>query len=329
MLSNTFAGAAVSLGFAYYLANLLPLVPIQWIAAVICIGFTMINFFGVRESAVLNNFLVVAKLLILAFFCVFGVFYANNGNFVPFAPFQRGVLVGAFYIFFAYGGFARVAVVAEEVKDAKRNVPKAILLSLVISTVFYIAVGTVAVGLVGGQKLSGSNSPLAEAIGATGSSIAVQIVSLGGLLATASVLLTSILGVSRMAYSMARRRDLPLTLSKLHSKHNTPYYSVWITGVLMALLVLLIDLSSVVAISTFAMLFYYASANISALRLRKDKRMYPQFVPTVGVGTCIALLVVILFTSPQAWIIGLAGLIIGSLYYFARRMLSPKTVGAS
>jgi APA family basic amino acid/polyamine antiporter len=322
MLSNTFSGAAVSLGFAYYLTNLFPMLPAQWAAAVLCICFTVINYLGIRESALLNNFLVVAKLFILGFFCIFGLLYANPAHFFPFMPIQTGVLIGAFYIFFAYGGFARVAVVAEEVKDAKRNVPRAILLSLAISTIFYIAVGAVAVGLVGSSKLSSSNSPLAEAMGATGSPVAVQIVSFGGLLATASVLLTSILGVSRVACAMARRNDLPQTLSKLHARYNTPYHSVWITGILMALLVLLIDLSSVVAISTFAMLFYYASANISALRLQKEKRMYPNVVPALGVITCLSLLVIILFISPQAWTIGLAGLLAGTVYYFAKRKIS-------
>lgn len=322
MLSNTFSGAAVSLGFAYYLTNLLPMLPAQWGAAVLCICFTVINYLGIRESALLNNFLVVAKLFILGFFCIFGLFYTNPANFSPFMPIQTGVLVGAFYIFFAYGGFARVAVVAEEVKDAKRNVPRAILLSLAISTIFYVAVGAVAVGLVGSSRLSSSNSPLAEAIGATGSPVAVQIVSFGGLLATASVLLTSILGVSRVAYAMARRNDLPQTLSTLHARYNTPYHSVWITGILMALLVLLIDLSSVVAISTFAMLFYYASANISALRLQEEKRMYPHIVPALGVIMCISLLVIVLFISPQAWTIGLAGLLAGTVYYFAKRKIS-------
>jgi APA family basic amino acid/polyamine antiporter len=99
--------------------------------------------------------------------------YVDSSNFASFNPLQLGVLSGAFYIFFAYGGFARVAVVAEEVKDAKRNVPRAILISLAISTIVYIFVGLVAVGLIGAPKLAESNSPLTEAIGATGNSLAV------------------------------------------------------------------------------------------------------------------------------------------------------------
>jgi APA family basic amino acid/polyamine antiporter len=320
ILSNTFAGAAVSLGFAHYLTALLPILPANWIAAIICIAFTMLNFFGIRQSALINNFLVAAKLLILAFFIILGLAYINPSNFTPFAPFQVGVFYGACYIFFAYGGFARVAVIAEEVKDAKRNVPKAILLSLAISTIVYILVGVVAVGLIGSSKLSDPSSPaLTHAISATGNATAVYVVSAGGLLATASVLLTSILGVSRMAYAMARRKDIPQTLSKLHPRYNTPYYSIWIIGALMTLLALFIDLTKVVAISTFALLFYYAFANVSAIRLKVQKRLYPRFVPILGAITCLALLIFILFASPQAWIIGAAGLATGMICYWAKK----------
>ena len=319
ILSNTFAGAAVSLGFAHYLTALLPILPANWIAAILCIAFTMLNFFGIRQSALINNFLVAAKLLILAFFIILGLAYINPSNFTPFAPFQVGVFYGACYIFFAYGGFARVAVIAEEVKDAKRNVPKAILLSVIISTIVYILVGVVAIGLVGAPELANSNSPLTKAINITGNTAAAYIISIGGLLATASVLLTSILGVSRVAYAMAKREDIPQTLSKLHQKYNTPYYSIWTIGALMTLLALFIDLTKVVAISTFALLFYYAFANVSALRLKVQKRLYPQFVPILGTATCLALLIFILFASPQAWIIGVAGLTAGAIYYMAKK----------
>jgi APA family basic amino acid/polyamine antiporter len=281
------------------LSAVFPFTPVNLVAAFLCIGFTALNSIGIRQSAVLNNFLVVTKMLILMFFCIFGLAYMNLGNFTPFVPLEVGVLYGTYYIFFAYGGFARVAVVAEEVKDAKRNVPRAILLSLAISTVFYIIVGIVAIGLVGAPALSNSNSPLNVAMNATGNATAVYLISAGGLLATASVLLTSILGVSRVAYAMSKRRDIPQTFGKLHPKFNTPYYSVWFLGILMALLVLFVDLTKVVAISTFATLFYYSIANVAALRLKAQNRLYPSIVPVLGLVTCLVLQVFIFFVSPQ------------------------------
>jgi len=325
VLSNTFAGAAVALGFAYYFTALYPVLSVNIIAALIATSFTVFNYLGARESARLNNFLVVAKLVVLAFFVVFGLGFIRSANYVPFQPFQTGVLLGAVYIFFAYGGFARAAVIAEEIKDARRNVPRAILIALGISTVVYVLVGLVAVGLIGAGGLSGSNSPLRDAMAVTGNGVAVDIISVGGMLATASVLLTSILGVSRMAYAMARRRDLPQVLSRLHVKYNTPYVAVWIVGAATILLALLGDVSGVVVVSSFAMLFFYTLANVAAFRLRMEKRVYPRFLPAVGMVTCFLFLVFTFFASFQSWLVGVVCLIIGALYYFAKQKLSNAT----
>ncbi|MEM3754121.1 MAG: amino acid permease [Candidatus Bathyarchaeia archaeon] len=326
ILSNIFTGAAVSLGFAYYFIALFPSLCAKWIAATLCIAFTALNFLGIRQSAILNNFLVVAKLSILALFIIFGLMHINLANFTPFFPFKTGVVYGAYYIFFAYGGFARVAMVAEEVKDASQNVPRAILFSLAISTAFYILVGFVAVGLIGSSKLSNSNSPLIEAISVTRNSVAIGLVSAGGLLAMASVLLTSILGVSRIAYAMARRKDLLQIFSKLHPKYNTPHYSIWSVGILMTLLVLSIDLTKIVAISTFAQLLYYAIANISSLRLKTQKRLYPSIVPALGAFTCLVLLITTFFILPQAWIVGIVGLMIGVVYYIIKKQFNTNAL---
>ena len=192
LIANTFTGAAVSLGFAYYLTATFHSLPTSYVAAALCLVFTVLNLVGAKESASVNNVLVAIKLAVLAFFVVFGIFHVNAGNFIPFVPFSNGVLYGTFFIFFAYGGFARAAVVAEEIRDAKRNVPRAMLLSLGISMGIYVLVGLIAVGLIGPVELAASPSPLSTAMGTTGNSLAIQIISVGGLVATASVLLTSI-----------------------------------------------------------------------------------------------------------------------------------------
>jgi len=318
IVSNTFAGSAVALGFAHYFCSIFPLPPPNWIAAFLCASFTILNFLGVRESAFLNNILVTAKLGILGFFVIYGMLYVDFSNFIPFNPFQWGVLSGAFYIFFAYGGLARVAVIAEEVKDARRNVPRAILISLTISTIIYILVGLVSVGLIGADKLAETKSPLMEAIRASKNPLAAHIVSAGGLIATASVLLTTILGISRMAYAMARRGDLPQVLGKLHSKYNTPHYSIGIFGGIIILLVLLIDIASVVAVSNFALLFYYTLANVAALKLKIEKRRYTPIVSVFGAVTCMILLVFTVLASPHAFAMGGLTLAAGAI---AHRLL--------
>jgi APA family basic amino acid/polyamine antiporter len=324
LVSNTFSGAAVSLGFAAYLASAIPGVPTNIVAAVMCLVFTSLNLVGAKQSSTVNNVLVAIKLAVLAFFVLFGVLSVNSQNFTPFTPVSSGVLYATFFIFFAYGGFARVSVVAEEIKDPKRNVPRALLLSLGISMLIYVLVGFVAVGLLGAGGLAASESPLSSAIMMTGSSQAVQLVAIGGLVATASVLLTSILGVSRMAYSMARRKDLPTALSAL-SRFSVPYYTIIGTGVLMAVLVLFVDLTQVVAISTFALVFTYCITNIAAYKL-KNGNTQRRFLPLAALATCLMLLVFLLLASTQAWIIGVAFLLAGTVYYIILRRVRKRVL---
>jgi APA family basic amino acid/polyamine antiporter len=301
-----------------------PFLPVNIVAAVTCLGFTALNFVGVRQSAAMNNALVVVKLAVLGFFVVFGLFFVNTANFLPFQPYSSGVLFGAYYIFFAFAGFARATVIAEEVKDARRNVPRAVGLSLAISTVVYVLVGIVAVGLVGSTSLASSSSPLSYAIGASGSSLAVQVVSFGGLVATASVLLTGILGVSRMAFSMARRNDLPRSLNLLSAKFGTPYVSIWVVGVVMALLAYFVDLTGVVVISTFALLFWYVLVNLAAFRLKCEKRFCPRWLPVLGLSSCVLLLIVVLFVALFAWTAGVACLLAGAVFYGFRKNLQKE-----
>ncbi len=319
LVANTFTGAAVALGFAYYLSAAFPSLPTNLVAAGLCLAFTGLNLIGAKESTRVNNILVAIKLTVLAFFVAFGALHFNGSNFLPFNPLTSGVLYGSFFIFFAYGGFARVAVVAEEVKDAKRNVPKALVLSLAIAMVVYVLVGVVAIGLLKPAGLAASGSPLDSAMRVSGNSLAVQIISVGGLVATASVLLTAILGVSRMAYSMARGNDLPSFLARVHHRFFTPYYAILLAGVLMAGLVFL-DLTSVIAVSTFALLFTYCVCNIAAFKLKGAGKL-SKILPLLGLATCIMLLAFILFASTQAWIIGVVFLLAGSVYYVIHKKL--------
>jgi len=321
IFSNVFVGAAVSLGFAHYLVTLVPTLSANAVAAVICLLFTLLNYVGVRQSAVVNNILVVSKILILVFFIALGLGFVNFKNFRPFAPNGFiGVLEGTSLIFFAYFGYARVTILAEEVKDASRTIPRAIILALALSTALYALIGFVAVGLIGSYSLSESASPLADAIGVTGNSVAVFVVSLGALIATASVLLMTILGVSRMAFAMARNKQLPMFLSRIHPKFQPPHYAVGITGVLSTLLVFG-GFARVVAVSTFSLLFHHALVNLSASRLGVEHRRYPRFVPYVGLILCLVLLA---FLSREAWAIGTLGLTIGTIYYWSRTKMQRQ-----
>jgi APA family basic amino acid/polyamine antiporter len=322
VFSNIFVGAAVSLGFAQYFATLFPALPVKGIAVIICLIFILINSIGLKESTILNNLLVTVKVLILLFFIAFGLGFFRITNLSPLAPAGiSGILSGAALIFFAYTGFARVTIMAEEVQDPRVTIPRSIYLALAISTILYIFVSIIAVGLVGAPALSQSGSPLADAIRATGSSPAVLLISTGAMIATASVLLTTIMGISRIVFAMSRKGDLPAFLNRLHPRFNTPHYAIWISGACMIAAILLADLTLVVAVSTFAMLVFYLIADIAAFRIPSNYQQFPRIVPVIGAVSCIAL---IGFLTLNSWIIGCIGLAIGMVYYGIHRQATKR-----
>jgi APA family basic amino acid/polyamine antiporter len=320
LLSNVVVGAVVSLGFAHYFALFFP-IPIHITAVVACIIIITINYLGARDLEVVNNALVVFKLFILACFVVFGILAVNQGNITSsFLPHGSiGVLQGAAFMFFAFAGFARITVIGEEVKNPKETIPRAIILALGVSTIIYLLVSYTAIGLVGYQGLANSGSPLADAAHLEGSTM-VLLISLGALAATFSVLLTTLLGTSRVSFAMARNKDLPRFFNKLHPKRSVPYVAILIFGIIMTLFAAFTDLTSAVAIANFASLFYYAIANYAALKINKPR--YPRIIPIVGLLTCILLL---FFLTPAAWIIGCLSLVVGLIYYLSIKKRKKTT----
>ncbi|MEM2103020.1 MAG: amino acid permease [Candidatus Bathyarchaeia archaeon] len=325
ILSYTFAGAAVALGFANYLAQIAPVISVKIVAVVLCLAFTLLNHVGIKESVIVNNVLVLTKIIVLAFFIALGLFFINPTNFSPFfiPANEWGTLQATALIFFAYIGFARITTIAEEVKNPSRTIPKAIILTLIISIAFYTLAGFVAVGLVGYSALADSGSPLAEAIAVTGIPAAVFAVSVGAIVATASVLLTAILGVSRVAFAMARNRDLPSFLERIDKKRKTPYGAVWFSGLLMtAAVVLTPNLTQVVALSSFASLLYYSLANVAAMNLSTKTGKFSPLIPFIGLVSCLSLLV---FLSLESWLIGIVTLALGAAYYYLKKKNTSKS----
>jgi APA family basic amino acid/polyamine antiporter len=282
-------------------------------AAAACLVITLINYVGARESGLINDVLVVIKLLILGFFVAFGLGAVRFENYAPFMPNGPiGVMQGAALIFFAYSGFARITLVSEEVKNPRKIIPLAIILALGISTVIYMLVSFTAVGLVGYRELANSGSPLSDAARSE-STNAANLLSIGALAATLSVLLTTLLGLSRISFAMARNKELPQFFVKLHPKTATPYNTVLVFGLIMTIFAAFTDLMRAVAISNFASLLYYAIANYAALKLKKP--VYPRIIPVLGLITTISLL---FFLKMDAWIMGGLALLAGILYYYFR-----------
>jgi APA family basic amino acid/polyamine antiporter len=325
LFGQTVAGAAVSLGLASYVVAMFPFLSLKIVAISAALILTVLNLVGTKYSAVVNNVLVVVKILILCLFVGFGAFEVNSQNYTPFAPYGIiGILQAAGFIFFAYIGFGRIAALGEEVKNPKKTLPLAILLSLLIAVILYVATGLVATGLQNYRTLAGSGSPLADAARATGNSTLVAAIFFGAIIATVSVLLTNLLGLSRVSFAMARNGQLPRSLATIHSKLGTPYVSILMTGAIMAILVSVANLTQTAAITSLSLLSTHIILHISAIRLRKKmpnlktfKAPFFPLIPCLGVASCIVLMFSLL-VEREAWIVWAIVLVIVSVYYLLR-----------
>jgi APA family basic amino acid/polyamine antiporter len=310
LFSNIVSGATVAVGFGHYLTFFFPALPTGAGAAFVLAAVVLINLLGAKESSRFNNILVMFKIAILLFFSGAAFLHFHGANFRPLMPFGfRGVWAGAATIFFAYAGFARVAIVADEIEDPRKNVPRATLLSIFISTVIYVIVAVAAVGGAGYMILARSGSPLADAISSMGLGFGAKLVGLGGLAAAGTVALASILGISRLAQVMARGGELPGFFAGLGRKTDLPRNAIIVGGAATLVLAFAADLPHIAYISSFSLLLYYAAMNLSGLRVLRGRI---RIVTGFGLLSCLVLMI----SLPRlAWIVGAAVLATGALYY--------------
>jgi APA family basic amino acid/polyamine antiporter len=314
------AGAAISLGFASYFVAIFPMFSVKIVAVLAASALTALNLIGIKQTTTVNNVLVIIKVTVLSLFIGFGILYFHTQNFTQFSPNGLfGILQGAGFIFFAYLGFGRIATLGEEVKNPERTLPLSILIALTISVAIYVLTGFAATGLQDYRTLAQSGSPLAEAAKTTGNFTLVAAISLGALIATTSVLLTNLIGLSRVAFAMARNKQLPKSIAKVSSRFRTPYVSILAMGVLLTVLAFALDLKQAAAITSFSILCIHLTVNISAINLRRKMTnpikfrvpLYP-LVPSLGLVSCLILMV----SLPQeSWAVAAAVVIASTALY--------------
>jgi APA family basic amino acid/polyamine antiporter len=292
-------------------------------AFLIVMLITVVLIVGIRESAWFNSAMVLLKLAIIAFFVILGFFYVKPANWHPFLPNgYHGVFTAAAIIFFAYIGFDAVSTAAEETKNPKRDMPIAIISSLVVCTVIYILVALVLTGMLPWQQL-GTAEPLATAFSALGMKWPTIIISLGAVFATTSVLLVFQMGQPRIFFSMARDGLLPGWAAKVHPKYRTPYVTTWLTGILVAVFSGFANIGEVVELTNLGTLFAFVlvCAGITILRYKDPGRERPfrvplgaWLVPLLGAAFCIFLMFHLPGTS---WWRFIGWLILGMSIYFS------------
>lgn len=223
----------------------------------IVVLITWICYMGIRESKVANNIMVLLKIGILLLVIGVGAFYVNPDNWHPFAPNGiTGVLKGVSGVFFAYIGFDAISTTAEECKNPRRDIPISMFLALIITTVLYVAVSLVLTGMVPYNEL-GVADPLAFAFERINLPQLSGIIALSAVIAMASVMLVFQLGQPRIWMSMSRDGLLPKIFGRIHPKYRTPGFSTIVTGILVAVPALFMNLTEVTDLTSIGTLFAF------------------------------------------------------------------------
>lgn len=314
LISKLAAGGVVAIGFGSYFYQLVPIGSPLTLSVIAVVFLTIINCFGIKKAGILNLVIVTVTLFSLLYFVFSGIPKVNPDNFKPFAPFGiSGIAEAAALLFFAFTGYARIATLAEEVAEPKKTIPKAIIITIITSILLYIAVSVVAIGVVGAEKMADSTSPLQIVAKSLATPAINTVITIGASTAMLGVLLSQILGISRMMLAMGRRHDLPPIFQTIHNRYSVPHLGIVITGLIILLLTIFGTFEFVVRAATFTILLYYSITNIAALKQPRKEQIYGRVIPICGLIGCLTMSI----SLPLKVIIsGIGLLIMGFMFRF-------------
>jgi APA family basic amino acid/polyamine antiporter len=226
-------------------------------ALAIVVGITYLVYVGIRETKKATNAMVILKIVIVIAVIAIGFFYVTPANWHPFMPNGfSGVMKGVSGVFFAYIGFDAISTTAEECKDPQRDLPRGMIYSLIICTVLYILIALVLTGMVSYKNLA-VGDPLAYVFTKVHLTKISGIISFSAVIATASVLLIFQLGQPRIWMSMSRDGLLPKIFSRIHPKFHTPSFATVVTGFVVGIPALFLNLTIVTDLTSIGTLFAF------------------------------------------------------------------------
>ena len=303
ILAGLVSAATISHGFVGYLQSLWPVPYLLALAAVVVV-LGAIAAWGIRESVGLAAVITVIEIAGLIYVLWVGRghladFPARWQEFIPAAelPALLGILSGGVIAFYAFIGFEDMVNVAEEVRDVRRTLPKAIVLTLVATTVLYLAVAVVGVLAVPLPELAGSKAPVALIVERGGGRHA-DLLSLVALIAVLNGALIQVIMASRVAYGLAQRGWLPTALGRIHARRRTPVLATAAATVLVLLFALTMPLETLARATSLITLGIFATVNMALWRIKgrepeppADGVCYPRWISLIGAVACLAVIV--------------------------------------
>jgi APA family basic amino acid/polyamine antiporter len=320
LLAKSASAATAALGLAGYLLTGFGFEPtraaITGLGLVAVVTLTAVVAGGIGRSNRVNAVMVGVTIAALVAFVLGAAPAAAGGAAARFTPFLGGgvgdLLHATALMFVAYTGYGRIATLGEEVRDPRRTIPRAIIATLFVTMLLYVAVVSVGVGAVGADGLAeatrASAAPLEVVARDLGLPAVAAIVAVGAVTAMVGVLLNLLLGLSRVLLAMARRGDMPRTFGRIDEASSSPVRAVVAVGVVIALLALTGSVTTTWTFSAFTVLVYYALTNAAALRLAPEHRLFPRWVSWLGFASCLGLA---FWVEPVYWAAGLGLIVLG------------------
>ena len=271
--------------------------------------------------------MVGVNMFIILSFIIVGAFYVapeNWGNsWASFAPNGvKGIFTGAFVIFFAYIGFDAISTAAEETKNPQRDLPIAIMGTLIICTILYVCAALVLTGVVPLNSID-TLAPLAHAMRFIGKNWYAGLISVGALCALTSVLLIYQLGTTRILFAMSRDNFLPKSLNAVHPKFKTPHVMTWLSGLIVIICALFMDLNLSAELCNFGTFTSFIIICVAVLILRKTEPDRPRpfkvpfcpLFPILGIVICLALMYYRFSAKATSALYFIVWLVIGIIIY--------------
>jgi basic amino acid/polyamine antiporter, APA family len=308
---KTASCAAMALTFGAYVAPGSGVVR-RLLGMLAVVALTAVTLRGIERTAQLTRWLVGVSVgvLVLTVAILSTSGETDAGGLTVGEPDAYGILQAAGLLFFAFAGYARIATLAEEVRDPARTIPRAIVTALAAVLLLYLAVAVSALVVAGPDALAVSSAPLRTAVELAGADWAKPLVTAGAVVASLGALLALLAGVARTALAMGRNRDLPSRLAAVDPGRSVPVVAQIAVAAVVMLLVATIDLRGMIGFSSFGVLLYYAVANASAWTQEDRARRWPRALQAAGLAGCLTLVVTL---PPVSVVVGVAVLAVGCL----------------
>ena len=271
IFSGIFAASTVSIGFGNYL-NAMTGLPILWIALSLIAVLSLINFIGIKFSMTITWISTIIEFVGLIIIIILGIKYFGSTDLLAFDEGLGGVLKATALVFFAFIGFESIVKLAEETKEPRKTIPKALILSILITTVVYVLVAVSAVSVLSYEKLSISKAPLAEVAAFSLGSTAFLVLAVIALFSTLNTVLLSLVTSSRLAYGLGKQKALPEKFGEVNKKTRTPWLAILIIGIISIIFAFFENIEVVANITNISIFLTFAFVNLSLLFLRYKEK---------------------------------------------------------